>query len=324
MLDVITIGSATRDIFLLSREFSIIKSKSSPTGLIECVPFGGKVEIEQAIYTTGGGGTNAAATFASLGFKTAVITRVGTDSSGRDIIYELERLNIKTSFVKNLAGGATGLGVQLTAKDGERTILVHRGIANNFGASDIPWNKLKARWIYITSLGGNLKLVQKIIRFAKEKNIDVAFNPGSSELSFGFKAFSSLLTNLTIINLNLEEARALTKKHSCSGAELCEYIAKPNLIVIITDGPRGAYAHKNGQTFFVRPSNEKGISRTGAGDAFGSALVAAIMDKRSLEEALQIGVANAESVIKSYGAKIGIINDWPAQIQLKKYKVRVL
>lgn len=324
MYDVITIGSATKDIFLISKQFQIIQSHKFSTGYGECVPFGSKIEVDKAVMTTGGGATNAAVTFANLGYSTATITRIGDDSSGRDVLDELISAKVKTTHVQKVKGGQTGLGVQLTAKDGERSILVNRGVSKTFTKNDIPWSKLKARWIYMTSLAGNLSLATRIAKHAKEHGICIAFNPGSGELAKGLRGMEPVMRNLALLNLNLEEAQKLANTRSSDIPTLCKKIHRPGLTLVITDGSKGAYAHLDGETWFVRPTATKGISRTGAGDAFGSAVVAALMKDKSLGEALQIGVANAESVIQSYGAKIGILNTWPKTTELKKYKVKTL
>jgi len=95
-------------------------------------------------------------------------------------------------------------------------------------------------------------------------------------------------------------------------------------MLVLTDGPQGAYAHLDGTTWFARPRNIKVVSRTGAGDAFGSALVASLMADKGIDEALQIGILNSESVIQSYGAKIGILTHWPTNALMKKIKIKTL
>ena len=92
MYDIITIGAATRDVFLVSNAFVAIKSKKFATGAGECVALGSKIEVSNLVLTTGGGATNAAATFGSLGFRTAAICRVGDDSPGKDVVEDLSRL----------------------------------------------------------------------------------------------------------------------------------------------------------------------------------------------------------------------------------------
>ncbi|MCH8049493.1 hypothetical protein IH979_02155 [Patescibacteria group bacterium] len=324
MYDVITIGSATRDVFLVSKAFRIIKSSQFPTGAGECVSLGSKIEVDKLVLTTGGGGTNSAVTFSSLGFNTAVITRVGDDAPGKDVIDDLKRHKVKTALVKIIRGGDTGYSALLTTLTGERSVLVHRGVSSEFTPKDISWSKLKARWIYMTSLAGNVALALRIVRAAKKAGIRLAYNPGSSELKQGLRAMAPIMKHLTVLNLNLEEAQVLARSKTKDPEVLCKKIALPGLTLIITDGQNGAYAHLDGTTWFVRPHGIKTISRTGAGDAFGSGLVAALANDMGIDDALRVGTINAESVIQSYGAKVGILTSWPSKSHMTKTKVRIL
>jgi len=325
MYDIITIGSATRDVFLISKAFRLIKSKEFATGIGECVSLGSKIELDNVVFTTGGGGTNSAMTFAQLGkFKTAAITRLGDDEAGRDILNELALNEIDSSLSTVIKKGISGYSTLLTTTTGERTVLVHRGVSADFKVSEMPWSRMKTKWLYVTSLAGNTALALKIVQFAKKNGIRVAYNPGSDELKKGLRTLSPIIKELTVLNMNLEEAQLLAKIKTKDVALLAKKIARPGLMLVLTDGPQGAYAHLDGTTWFARPRNIKVVSRTGAGDAFGSALVASLMADKGIDEALQIGILNSESVIQSYGAKIGILTNWPAKTLMQKIKIKTL
>ena len=63
MFDVITFGSATRDVFLRSKAMELHKEH----GIEEaCFPFGAKIDIDDIDFETGGGATNNAVTFTRL------------------------------------------------------------------------------------------------------------------------------------------------------------------------------------------------------------------------------------------------------------------
>ncbi len=109
--------------------------------------------------------------FASLGFNTAVATRIGDDDAGEAVMTDLKKYKIKTTLVNKIKKGATGYSVLLTAKNGERSALVHRGVSSEFKVKDVPLNKLKSKWIYMTSLAGNTGLAQKIVKAARGKDI---------------------------------------------------------------------------------------------------------------------------------------------------------
>ncbi len=322
MYDVITIGSATRDVFLISDDIKVIKSAKSSTGAFECLPLGSKIEVNKLVLTSGGGATNAAATFATLGLKSAAVGRIGNDSPGRGLKDELKGHKIGTSLIKTVPGGQTGYSALITTPKGERTVLVYRGVSAKISAKDIPWPKLKAKWLYITSLGGNLALIKRIVNEAYKRNTQVAYNPGMSEIKKGWKAFAPLLPKLSMLMMNTEEAAELTGKPARDLTGIMNEFARYNLILVITDGAKGSYAQFGDEVWFAKPTKVKAVSRTGAGDAFGSAFIASMMKYDDIAIALQVATLNAESVIQSIGAKIGILSAFPSANKRNKIKVK--
>jgi sugar/nucleoside kinase (ribokinase family) len=320
MFDVITVGAGTRDVFLLSKQFKFIESAQFETGIGECVSLGAKIELDEIVHTTGGGATNAAVTFARLGFRTAAICRVGDDSAGRDLIIDLQREGVGTTLVVRVPGGTTGYSTLLTAVTGERTVLVYRGVSAEFADKDIPWSECNTRWTYLTSLGGNLELAKKMVSCATHSGIQVAWNPGSLEIAKGMKKIAPLLKGVRVFNINREEAEKLSGEKSLPN--IFKRLATIGNIVLVTDGANGAYAHQNGATFFAATTGVKARSQTGAGDAFGSGFVASFMKTNNIKTALATATLNAESVIKQVGAKAGLLKKFPTATQIAKIKIK--
>lgn len=308
MYDIITIGSATRDVFLVSKEIKIM-------GQNECVALGAKIELDSIALTTGGGATNAAATFGNLGFKAATIARIGDDSIGQDVMRELLAHRVSTELLSIVKGGQTGYSTLLTdPKTGERTALVYRGVSGELSEHDVSIPKLKTDWLYLTSFGGNVKLAAKIINALGDK-VKIIWNPGAADLKAGYKVFEPLFSKLFMFNVNLQEAKLLFGKE----------IRIPNsLMLVVTDGEKGAHAHLDGTTWFVKGQKKRVVSRTGAGDAFGSGMVAALMKNWNVEDAMRLGLTNAQSVIAHYGAKAGLLKKWPTKDSLKKIEVKMV
>jgi sugar/nucleoside kinase (ribokinase family) len=321
MFDVITIGAAVRDVFLLSKEFQMIRSEAFSTGMGECVSLGAKIEVEDCVLGTGGGATNAAVTFANLGFQTSTVARIGNDELGRDIVADLTKYKVDTSLIKSVKKGATGYSTLLTASSGERTALVYRGVSGDFTNADLP-KVFSAKWLYITSLSGNLEVLSKIISTAKKAGVKIAVNPGGNELH-KTSQLRPILNGVDVLLVNLEEAQILTGLGTKDGKILSSKLAVGETIAVVTDGARGAYAAFGKEKFYAKNRNTKSISRTGAGDAFGSGFVASLMKGYSLEDALKIATLNAENVIQHIGAKKGILTKWPKGKDLEEIRVYV-
>lgn len=311
MFDVITVGAATRDVFLVSKQFMLVPLPELGGGLAECVSLGHKIDVDKLVLTTGGGATNAAATFAALGFATACITRVGDDEPGHAILEDLDARKIDISLVKTVKGGQTGYSTLLTAVNGERTVLVYRGVSGEFKESDVKLSKIKAKWLYISSLAGNIPALLSLVRHAKTTGGSAAFNPGSAEVKLGLRTLDPILRQVDVLLLNLEEAQQLANLQTTDAKELAGRLLRPDMLLIISDGPNGAHAFKGTAYWRVGTRSIRSVSRTGAGDAFGSALVASLLHGLDVPDALRIATYNAESVIGQCGAKAGIIDRWP-------------
>src|SRR3989338_10891774 len=97
MFDVITIGSATVDVFARTEFREIIRGKHKEKCL--AYPVGSKILIEELIVTTGGGGTNSAVALARLGQKVAFVGKMGLKDNSNRVITELEEEKVDTSLV---------------------------------------------------------------------------------------------------------------------------------------------------------------------------------------------------------------------------------
>lgn len=307
MHDVITFGSATRDVFVYSKNFRILESENFISGRAFCFNLGSKIEVDKIIFTTGGGGTNTACGFSRFGLKTAVVGQVGNDPGGKIIAEDLKKEKVNSRFLLKSEVFYTAYSIILSIPGRERTILVHRGASENIPYQDIPWEKLKAKWFYITSLGGDFLLLEKIFKTAKEKKIKVAINPGSKELEKPYDLFP-LIKKTDILFLNQEEAAKLTglsfKKPNEILKKLDEEIKG---IVVMTCGEQGSMAAQGGKIYQAGILKAQVAERTGAGDAFGCGFLTGMILKNKIEDALQLGTANATSVIQKIGAKNGLL-----------------
>ena len=156
MFDVITVGSATKDVYFRSKKFSLRKD-SAGVGVDLCVDFGSKIEMQGIMFETGGGATNTGVSFSRLGFRTACIAKIGSDSAGKHILEELKHEKVNTSLVIKTKSKRTECSTGYSAilehpKSGERTILMYRGANGLLQKKDVCFSKLKTKWLYICSL----------------------------------------------------------------------------------------------------------------------------------------------------------------------------
>lgn len=315
ILDVITIGSATRDVYLKSEGFEIRKHGDSPTGVEQCFPLGTKIEVKQIVFTTGGGGTNAAVTFARQGLKTGCVGIVANDFNGKEIIKELKNERVKPFFSIH-KDDLTAYSVILVHPDAERTILTYKGEGQHFDPEKISWNKLKAKWFFLGSMDGNWSMLEKSFEHAALRNFKIAFNPGGKELAHGSEKLKPLLAKTDIFSVNLEEAEGLLNsnyQNSKPEDVLKELDKLVKGIVVLTLGPEGVLVSDKKSIYKAGTPDSPKIERTGAGDAFVSGFVSQyILSSGDVVKSIQFATANASSVVAQYGPKAGILskNEW--------------
>lgn len=305
MVKVITIGAAVQDVFLShSDEFEPVSEKNSDELFLQ-LELGAKVDVNSISFSTGGGATNGAVTFARQGMEAQFVGVIGRDPAGQAVLDELDKENVDTSLVKYSDRYHTGYSVLLLAPSGERTILTYRGASTHYGASDIDIRDIDGDWLYLSTLNGNMTLLDKILRTAKKKDIKVFFNPGKGELSKP-QELKALLDDIDVLSVNREEAKQLV-----AGEELEELIRHAIHLVpvaIISDGPNGVIASDGHK--IIRAGMYKDvpvIDRTGAGDAFGSGFLSYWAKGKSLKDSIVFASANSTSVVTKVGAKAGIL-----------------
>ncbi|MFA4873303.1 MAG: carbohydrate kinase family protein [Patescibacteria group bacterium] len=333
MFDVITIGAATQDVFLMSKGFHLMRS-SRMKRICECFPLGEKINVERIDFETGGGATNAAATFRNLGFSAGVIAKVGDDSAGAAVVNDLRGRGLKTDWVRHVAGGTTGFAAILLTPHGDRTALVHRGVSASFSSADIPWQKLNAAWLVVTSLAGNIALLKRLINAACARGVRVAFNPGMGELRYGLEVLRKHCSAAHVLLLNRGEANMLAslkfwRSGLAPGARDIRALrrrlsARFQNAVVVTEGARGAYYWDQRQFLWAQSKKVKVVNSTGAGDAFGAGFISGILRWRDPARALQLATLNALGTIQQMGAKKGLLTKWPTQAILDGIKITSL
>ena len=323
MKDALVIGSATRDLFLEGVPFVEIRSNKFKVGKGIALPYSGKVKVPKITFTIGGGGANVATTFSRQGFKTICISRVGNDVGGKEILEILKKGKIDAKYFQIDKDDPTAYSTIFLDNKGERTILSHKGAGDEISEKEIPWNnKIKARWMYLSSLAGNKNLLTKAVNFAAKNKMFLATNPGWGELK-NFRAMPRLLKYFDIFVLNQEEASFLTDVPINEERRLFRRL--DDLIeglVVMTKGPAGLVVSDGKHLWRVGIYKEKRVAdRTGAGDAFASGFAAAfigkkikkignrsIFEEKDIEQAIKLGSANATSVVEYVGAQPGILH----------------
>ncbi len=308
--DVVTFGSATIDIFVeTERERGLTLHTSEGEENLIAYPTGEKLLIKEPHIDVGGGGTNTATAFHRLGLNTGYCGCLGRDEHAENILHWLSHEGIP--FLGTRTSASTNMSVVLdSTRLSDRTILAYKGSSDELEFDEIDREALYATWWYFPSLvGKSYRTMLRLMRYARENNIAVAFNPSIYQAQHGFDALREPLTLSQVVVMNKEEAEALVGT-SDSREELCRRLRQNGCeIVLITDGSRGATVLYANTLYSARPREDnKVVETTGAGDCFASSFVAGLIKGLSCEQSLRLALINAESLISQMGPKNGLLD----------------
>ena len=299
MHDVFSIGSSLVDIFVSSQKFHLKKENSA---LWLCEKYDEKVEVDSFKVTTGGGGSNTAVGFSRMGFKVGVVSEMGQDSWSELILNDFKNEQVDASLLISERKEETGGSVILSAPDGARTIMVHRGAASMLDAKDIPDHALiNARWIHLSSISGQQAALQKIFALISNHKKQFSWNPGRAEIEL----LNSGKLNLTGLNI---AALFVNQNEWESLVPVQEQLHRQCVQVIVTNSDKGGVVYQSGKIAH-QYEGEKVVAAdgTGAGDSFAVGYISAILNGASISQQANWGKKNAASVVQKVGGKDGLL-----------------
>ena len=315
-LDIITIGGATQDIFLISSHYQVSQGKLQ-------LDWGEKFLAEKLYTDVGGGACNSAVGFSRLGLSVAFWGKVGMDIPGQVVAQRLKSENVSAKLLVIDEKMQTSTSAVMVGEGGERAIVMYRGENDNLLSHTTNFDLFtQTDWIYLSDLGDHTEnLTTKVLEMVTNNNIKLAFVPGQHQLKMGIAALKPILAKSTVLILNIYEAYNLLygsypgeSKESCHTDEgdilkmLKTFYDLGPKIVVITRDKCGVSAYDGNLSYQDNPPIiDKVIDTTGAGDAFSSAFITAIINGKDVRTALNWGNKNAGSVIASYGAQYGLL-----------------
>lgn len=319
-IDVMSIGDVVTDDFikLLDDQAHVYDNEY---GKWLAMPFATKVPFDHREVVAGvGNAGNAAVAFARLGLNTTFVTDVGGDKYGREIIHSLDANDVDTRHVRIHPRKISNYHFVLWYKE-ERTILIKHE------EYDYHWPHIRVnetpRWVYFSSISEHAIPYHDDVADWLEDNPEVkfAFQPGTFQMKAGVERLRRIYRRADVLLLNREEAVTVGGGNHDDVHDLMNKLHDLGpKIVVITDGPKGAYA-SDGQNRWkmpIYPDIAPPYERTGAGDAFSSTFVAALAKGNTIEGALQLAPINSMNVVQKVGGQAGLLNEHQLEEYLKK------
>jgi fructokinase len=259
----------------------------------------------------GGAPGNFACHAAALGARATMVTRVGDDDLGRQVIRRFAQVNLPRETVQVDPARPTG-----TVTVG----LDEYGIPHYAVAEDAAWDQLAATDVAMQAVCGaqavcfgtlgqrsatSRKAIQQLVAAAPARTLKVF----DINLRLGFYSGEVIEESMhlsNVLKLNDEELDVLTRMFSLDGdvrRRIEELVRTFGFkVVALTSGSSGSLVYQEGTWSELPPQPVEVVDTVGAGDAFAAALTIGLLSKMELSRAHTIAAEVARYVCSQLGA----------------------
>ncbi|MBE2262438.1 MAG: sugar kinase [Burkholderiaceae bacterium] len=269
---------------------------------------------------TAGAETNVAIGLSRLGLKVGWASRLGTDSMGRYLLAAMQGEGIDCSHVVCDAGQKTGFQFKGRVTDGsDPPVEYHRkgSAASQMDMADIDVAWLQgARHLHATGVfpalsPGTLAAAARSMELMHEAGRSVSFDPNLRPSLWASTdamraALNDLASRADWVLPGLEEGRLLTGETTPEGIARF-YRERGASLVVVKLGAEGAYF--DGVAGPGRIDGfpvEKVVDTVGAGDGFAVGVISALLEGRSVPDAVRRGAWIGARAVQVVGDSEGL------------------
>lgn len=257
----------------------------------------------------GGKGANQAVAAARLGATVSFIACIGADDIGRNMKQAFAQDGIAVHSVVEIADETTGIAMIQVADSGENSIVISAGANAALDEQIVAQFRddiTRADYL-LMQLETPLSAVQKAAELAKAHDTFVILNPAPARL-----LSDEMLALVDMITPNETEAEILTGiavTDEQSAAKAAQVFHQKGIhTVLITLGSKGVYVSQKetGKGNIVAGFRVQAVDTTAAGDTFNGALVTALAEGKTLDDAIRFAHAAAAISVTRKGAQPSI------------------
>lgn len=268
----------------------------------------------------GGAPTNFACHACALGAETQLITRVGNDDLGRELVSRLKKLGVPTHCVEVDPVKPTGTVTVTVASDGQPHFIIHEGVAWD-NLSGEPAGRVAvtgADAVCFGTLGQRLEparsTILSLVR-ATPPNALRIFDINLRQHFYSQAVIEESLALANVLKVNDTELPRLAEMFSLTGderAQISELAVRHSLrVVAYTRGERGSLLFVDGRWSDHPGVRTKVADTVGAGDAFTAAMTLGLLAGWDADEINQ----RANEVAAHVASCPGATPDLPAPLR---------
>ena len=245
----------------------------------------------------GGCAINMAAAINNLGGRAHVVSYVGNDKTGTQIMSYMKKNGFSTEFVKT-SEGANGYSMVLKEPDGEKTFITKKGVEEVFDPSLLEKvDSVNPKTAAVTGyylLNNNAALIMDCLEILKVSGVKILFDPGPFVEYISPDILKRIIKISRVITPNESEMdvfKALDKN-------FIDNFAKGKNIIVLKRGVNGGTVYREGDSFSYKSVSVNTVDSTGAGDSFAGALVFAMGNRIDIHKAVELAAICAAKTVQ--------------------------
>ncbi len=260
--------------------------------------------IDEVVQTLGGNAGTTSYTLATLGIPVSLVTLVGQDATGEDVLARLKRVGVDVSGAQ-LVDAPTSIAISLVRRNAQRALLYQLGAASEeFRPFELPAGATHFHLAAVYRMRHLRKVAPEFLKRAKQAGLRTSLDTQWDTEGEWMKVLAPSLPWSDYTLMNEDEARLLTGfSEPADAARALRDLGATNIVIKL--GPRGCWA--NGT--YIPGHAVDAVDTTGAGDCFSGGFVAGLQRGLSLEESARFANAVGAFAVRKVGATTGV-RDW--------------
>ena len=254
----------------------------------------------------GGAPFNVAAHARQLGMKSEIISSVGDDANGQEILEAIKNQKLSTAYTTVNSQYATGVVNVVLNETGHPTYEIKAPVAWDYIVADDKIMELVSSskaLVYGSLACRSATSRHTLFELIKRSPLNIC--DLNIRLSFYDKGLvETLLQSANVLKINDDEAALLTQLFDLDENDFYKELSTQFSIDIIiqTLGAKGAEVYSNGTLHAVDAVKIEVVDTVGSGDAFLAAFIAEMLAGKELNDCLQFAVGTGGLLATKRGA----------------------
>lgn len=274
---------------------------------VDQVEWGTTTWVQSVAWSIGGNGANTSYALAKFGVPVRLLSAVGDDDFGRDLVARLGNAGVDTSRVELSALEGTPVSIGLVNSNCARALLHRSGISRSVFAGGIELtnevvsgcNRLHLANIFpLTSFRQH---APRLLREARARGLATSLDTGWDTQGLWMDTLRPCLDVVDLVFMNEDEAKHLT---GASNPELAAQILGKDTVIKL--GAQGCYVSIGDQRFFSPAMVVEAVDSTGAGDCFAGGFLAALQRGLGVRDAARYANAAGAASVSTLGCVAGL------------------